>query len=143
MCNLSVGGGEKHNTNDGHEKKDKTQNENEMTVNLLITSTHGKLNSEPRKYKWKQMSREELAASHQIQIQTRTQLTRGRNKTARAVWKIQWFDQGGWRLKDMLLGIWFETSKVVISRISVLKGPRVSVCIHRGTSCGTASLFGR
>lgn len=72
MCSLSVGAGEKHKTNDGHEKKDKTQNENEMTVNLMITSTHGKLNSEPRKYKWKQMSREELAASHQIQIQNTT-----------------------------------------------------------------------
>lgn len=39
------------NTNDGHEKKDKTQNENEMTVNLMMTSTHGKLHSEKRKYK--------------------------------------------------------------------------------------------
>lgn len=46
-------------------------------------------------------------------------------------------------MKDMLLGIWFETSKIVISRISVLKGPCFSVCIHQETSCGTASLFGR
>lgn len=72
MCSPNVGGGEKHNTNDGYEKKDKTQNENEMTVNLMITSTHGKLNSERRKYKWKRMSREELAVSHQIQIQNTT-----------------------------------------------------------------------
>lgn len=46
MCAVLMLGGGGDNTNECHEKKDKTQNENKMTVNLMITSTHGKLNSE-------------------------------------------------------------------------------------------------